>query len=195
MKFQIYKNEWDAITEIIQKKSTSWRARYHSQNSAKQHQDTTYPSKTDQVPAYKPVFPWEHRAQPPTRVFQNPLEYTPAESDGMGSDDDDDTTASFEAPESDGGLSDAEEGIEGLNLRDYGVNQWDAIPGISKYVSALQRHDSKLKPDYLSFTIQDPFRLRYSRPSQQSKNRGFPSAPGIPPPDQWVCDPPSTKMA
>lgn len=169
------------------------------------------------IPGVKPVFPWEMRAQPPTRVFVEdavPSDRTRSmDSEGTRSDDDDESTASFEELDDDG-VSDNESGTETMNWRDYGVNQWDVIPGISQYVSALQRNNPKLSPE-ISSTQQNPLDYDDERPAlplttkpairrnqwgstqnqwgSTQKQRAHtqkqwgPSAPGIPPPDKWVC--------
>lgn len=203
--FQTYKNEWDMISTAVQKKSMPRKNRHQERYSTKPTQEESPPqTPVYQVPGVKPVFPWELRAQPPTRVWADdpvPVDRThDFDSEGIRSDDDDESTASFEELD-DEGMSDTDSGTDRMNWRDFGVNQWDAIPAISKYVSALQRHNPQFKPDQMSVTQQDPLydderpplpvtpnplRRRNFRGSSQ-KQWGYPSAPGIPPPDKWVC--------
>jgi glycogenin glucosyltransferase len=168
-----YRNEWDLIAEAIQNKT---------QEQAQQ------PAPAQNLPeGLKPVFPWELRQYSATRVFSdNPVErvFSPE----LDSETDDDTTVSYDEPESE--FSDAEE--ENVNSwRDYGSNgnQWDAIPGISKYVSSLQYKSPHFKPNSSGYTKQtssiltDVTGRRINRRSGAVKN--YPSAPGIPPQDQW----------
>ena len=154
-----------------------------------------------QIPGVRPVFPWEFRAQPPTRVWADdpvPDDRThDFDSEGIRSDDDDESTASFEELD-DEGMSDIESGVERMNWRDFGVNQWDVIPAISNYVSALQRYNPQFQPDQTKTSrntlydderpplplVSNPLRRRGSL----QKQWGYKSAPGIPPPDKWVCD-------
>ena len=151
-----------------------------------------------QIADVKPVFPWEDRAQPPTRVWADDPVPDDCYSEGTRSDDDE-SIASFEELD-DEGMSDIESGVAGMGWRDFGVNQWDVIPAISHYVSALQRHNPQFQPDTMGDTQQDPLyddgrpplpvtnplRRRDLRgPSQ--KQWGYTGAPGIPPPENWVC--------
>ncbi|KAF8418221.1 nucleotide-diphospho-sugar transferase [Tirmania nivea] len=197
--FQTYKNEWDMISTAVQKKSMPRKNRHKEQYSTRPAQEESQPQ--TQIPGVKPVFPWEHRAQPPTRVWADDPVPGGRNSDEIRSDDDDESTTSFEEFD-DEGLSDTESGSERMGWGDFGVNQWDAIPAISQYVSALQRHNPQFKFDQTSATQQNPLydderpplpvttnplRRRNLRGSSQ-KQWGYPSAPGITPPDKWVCN-------
>ncbi|KAF8445159.1 hypothetical protein BGX38DRAFT_1143517 [Terfezia claveryi] len=200
--FQTYKNEWDMISTAVQKKSISRKIRHQERYSTRPAQEEPPPQMpVYQIPGVKPVFPWELRAQPPTRVWADdpvPVDQTHEfDSEGIRSDDDDESTASFEELDEEG-MSDTDSGAERMSWGDFGVNQWDAIPAISKYVSALQRHNPQFKPDHMDVTQQDPLyderpplplipnplRRRNFRGSSQ-RQWGYPSAAGIPPPDKW----------
>lgn len=201
--FQTYKNEWDMISTAVQKKGMPRKNRHQEQYSTRPAQEESPPQTlVYQVPGVKPVFPWELRAQPPTRVWADdpvPGDRThDFDSEGIRSDDDDESTASFEELD-DEGVSDTESGAEGMGWGTFGVNQWDAIPAISKYVSALQLYNPQFKANQMGVTQQDPLyddgrpplplasnhlRRRNLRGSLH-KQWGYPSAPGIPPPDKW----------
>ncbi|KAI5778978.1 nucleotide-diphospho-sugar transferase [Peziza echinospora] len=190
----MYRNEWDLIADALKNKSTSGRVRSRLQGETKISGNVKAQEPVqEQAPVstlpegLKPVFPWELRPYAATRVFSD----TPVDrvfSPELDSETDDDTTVSYDEPESE--FSDAEE--ENVNSwRDYGSNgnQWDAIPGISKYVSSLQHHSPHFKPNSSGYTKQNSSILtdvtgrRINRRSGAVKN--YPSAPGIPPQDQW----------
>ena len=177
--------------------NTSGGLRNKPQNSSKPAKTEPPPqTPTHQTPGVKPVFPWESRALPPARVFPGDRARD-FDSEGTRTDDDE-STASFEELDEEG-MSDAETAMEGLNPRDYGyvINQWDAIPGISEYVSTLQLHKSPFKPDKVGPPKQNsqfderlplpPTPNPLLRRNHQGTLQKYPSAPGIPPPDQWVC--------
>lgn len=200
LSFQAYKNEWDMIPGLVSNggTNTSGNLRNKPQSLSKSAKTESPPqSPTHHISGVKPVFPWESRALPPARVFpdQKASGDRARDFDSEGTRTDDESTASFEELDEEG-MSDAEAAMGRLNLRDYGyvINQWDAIPGISDYVSALQRHKSQFKPNKTAPPKQNPpFDEHLPLPSapnplRRRNHQGkYPSAPGIPPPDQWVC--------
>lgn len=205
LSFRTYKNEWDMIPGLLSNGSTntSGNLRNKSQSLNKPAKTESPPqSPTYQIPGVKPVFPWESRALPPARVFPGDEKASGDRARDFDSEgtrtDDDESTASFDELDEEG-MSDAETTMEGLNLGGYGyvINQWDAIPGISEYVSSFQRQKSQFKPNKMGPPQQNslsderlplpptPNPLR--RRNNQGSSQKYPSAPGIPPPDQWVC--------
>lgn len=168
---RVYRNEWDVLIEDLAAK----KSRSNSQSHTPQPQLMPEESK-------RAVFPWETRVVVPTRVFSDDLKYENTQPAGLidriaspeliSEADDDDTTVSLdEEPESCEGLSDVEFGEDG---GDASINQWEA-----SFTRPQQFAQSSFFEDE-----EQPIRRRNRWVSSQLALK-YPSAQGIPAPEQW----------